>query len=106
MMNPRNVDFPEPGGPTMKVCPISPQCRLKRNGVEPVVAAYNKGGLFGGENGQGFSLFSHHTPLMGRKSPRVSVCKTKRITFRFPSPRQLTPPCSKLLTSSIRAQNP
>src|SRR5260364_266303 len=47
-INARWVDFPAPVGPIIKVCPTSSACRLKRNGVWPLVFASSNGGLLGG----------------------------------------------------------
>jgi hypothetical protein len=48
MMKHSAVDLPPPVLPIISVWPTSPTCRLRRNGVAPVVAAYSSGGLPGG----------------------------------------------------------
>src|SRR5258708_37934212 len=99
MMNPRNVDFPDPGGPTMKVCPISPQRRLKRNGVEPVVAAYNSGGRVGGEKGPRLSSSGGPTRFTGSQVPELGLGRTTRLPMRPAHPARIPLPDPTALTA-------
>src|SRR5260363_49159 len=80
-INARWVDFPAPVGPIIKVCPTSSACRLKRNGVWPLVFASSNGGLLGGEKGHGLEASPGQTAVVGSRCARFSVCRIGRRTF-------------------------
>ena len=75
------MDLPAPEGPQIIVWPRSPTCKLNRNGVEPLVAAYNRGGLLRGIMAEGFSRCPAQTAVIGRRSATFSVCRRFRRTF-------------------------
>ena len=45
-MSDSSTDLPAPVGPTIRVWPTSPTCRLSRNGVEPSVLPNRSGGAW------------------------------------------------------------
>src|SRR5260363_17226 len=73
--------FPAPVGPIIKVCPTSSACRLKRNGVWPLVFASSNGGLLGGYKGHGLDASPGQTAVVGSRCARFSVCRIGRRTF-------------------------
>ena len=58
-----------------------PDVQIEPKGVEPLVAAYNSGGLFLGIMAEGFSRCPAQTAVIGSRSAIFSVCRRLRRTF-------------------------
>src|SRR5580704_1158116 len=98
--------MPAPDGPTTSVWPTSDTCRLKRNGVAPLVAANNKGGLCFGIRAEGFSRRPAHTDVIGSMSARFRVWSRTLRTLQYPSPGKDPRQASTALTVSTRHEKP
>src|SRR5579883_360869 len=105
-INPKAVDFPAPDGPTIRVWPTSETCKLKRNGVAPLVAAYRSVGLPLGISGEGFSRKPAQTEVIGSMSARFNVWSNTRRTFEYPSPGRVPRQASTALMVSMRQEKP